>query len=256
MKYDESKEDRRRGLSNYISGQVALLRQHDYWIIAFGVTQRSGIIHSKLVNSNLTSGDYHHILFPTQSIVVPTNRGEFVSSEKIFPGYFLLGVQNDEPAWMEMQSEVEEIFRILTHSGDPKIGRGRVAFLTPDEREHIISLIEEIPHDSILDKFSVGDRVIVTDGSFKGLDGRIMEIQRTKKRAKVHIQIRNTIFPTWFSMFNLEANSNPGSNGDGSAKTSLPEVPTRDTSGACQDVQPSIADSNESETTISVPVKS
>lgn len=241
MKCDSLMADQPPASPNTISGQAQLLRDHEYWIVGFGMTQRSGMIHSKLLGCNLTSGDYAHMLLPTQKVMTTTEHGEVAITEKLFPGYFLLGVRNDSPAWIEMQIEVEEIFRVLSHSGNNKVGQS-VAFLTPDERIHIASLMKDIPYDSILDNFSVGDRVIVKEGSFKGLDGKIMEIRRNKKKAKVHIQIRNTIFPTWFSLFHLEINPNANGNDD---IESCPE-----------EEKLSTAASKESKTTTLLPPKS
>jgi transcription antitermination factor NusG len=177
--------------------------------VGYGATEKSGLIHSKLLANNIVSAQIAHLLLPTRNVMGNPTNGAAVVAQRLFPGYFLLGVTCDNPTWWEMQIEVEEIYRILTltadfnFSGDMRI----VAFLNDQEKEHIIEMIREIPHTKSSEGFVVGERVTVKKGAFQGLFGEILEI-RGKTHAKVAIELRSRLIPAIISLFHLEPRKN------------------------------------------------
>lgn len=176
-----------RSLLSLTSGQAHALQTHDRWIVGFGDTSRTELIRRKLLSMNTTSGEVEHIMLPTRNTIEMTPAGEALVPERLFPGYFLLGVTSESPHWQDMKN-VEEVYGILRRGE-------RAAFLDEDEIGRIIEMIQEIPHEALLKEFNVGEVVVVTEGTFKGLSGRIEEI-RGKRQAKVNIEIRGKTIPT------------------------------------------------------------
>lgn len=188
-----------RALLSQASGQVHALSLHDKWIVGHGDASHTELIERKLQTMNTTSGEFESLVVPTRNTLIPVAGGERLVPESLFPGYFLIGVNSPSPHWQDMMT-VKEVYSILNVRTENS-GR-RVVFLNPEEIGRIVEMIQEIPHRTLADDFSVGEPVIVTDGAFKGLGGRIVEI-RGRSKAKVEIEVRGKTFPTEFQLTSL-----------------------------------------------------
>lgn len=121
------------------------------------------------------------------SVVVPTEKKIKVAGgkrqtveEKIYPGYILVDMIVDDESWFVVRN---------TPRVTGFVGSGVTPVpLTQQEIDH---LFKRMSNDTAKHKidFAVGEPVIVTDGPFKDLEGKVGEIDEEKGKIKVLVSM-------------------------------------------------------------------
>ena len=117
------------------------------------------------------------------SVVVPSEKkirvkgGKRVTEEEnLFPGYVLVEMIVDDESWYVVRN---------TPRVTGVVGSGTQPVpLSPSEYQ---SLMEQMSDDSVTHKvdLSAGDQVIITDGPFKELEGKVGEVDEKSGKVKV-----------------------------------------------------------------------
>jgi len=117
------------------------------------------------------------------SVVVPTERTIKIKSgkrveeeEKVFPGYVLVDMIVDDQSWFVVRN---------TPRVTGFVGSGvHPVPISQKEVDTLLGRMEVSGVKHAID-FGVGDAVVIVDGPFKDLDGKIGELDETRGKAKV-----------------------------------------------------------------------
>ena len=121
-----------------------------------------------------------NILIPTEKKIKIKNGKRKITEEKIFPGYVMVEMVVDDDSWYVVRN---------TPNVTGFIGAGTVP--TPISEQEIKSSQKrmgvEVPKFKI--DISLGSPVKITDGPFKGMEGKITNIDEAKGKVKVSVSM-------------------------------------------------------------------
>lgn len=100
--------------------------------------------------------------------------------EKIFPGYVLVNMIVTDDSWYVVRN---------TPNVTGFVGSGTVPTPILDEEVKIIQKRMGVEEPKYKIEYSVNDLVRITDGPFKGYEGRVSEIDEAKGKVKVLVSI-------------------------------------------------------------------
>ena len=110
--------------------------------------------------------------------------------EKTFPGYVLVEMVMSDQAWYVVRNTPGVTGFVGSHGAGSKPSP-----LLPEEVEAILGRIGEKVHAPVELNVSVGDYVIITEGAFNDMSGKVVELDHEKQKIKVAIEMfgRETI---------------------------------------------------------------
>ena len=110
--------------------------------------------------------------------------------EKTFPGYVLVEMVMSDQAWYVVRNTPGVTGFVGSHGAGSKPSP-----LLPEEVEVILGRIGEKVHAPVDLHVSVGDYVIITEGAFNDMSGKVVELDHEKQKIKVAIEMfgRETI---------------------------------------------------------------
>ena len=121
-----------------------------------------------------------NVVIPTEKKIKVTAGKRQTVEEKVFPGYILVDMIVDDESWFIVRN---------TPRVTGFVGSGVTPVpLTEDEMN---SMFKRMDTDTAKHKidFMVGEPVVVSDGPFKDLEGRIGEIDEEKGKVKVLVSM-------------------------------------------------------------------
>ena len=121
-----------------------------------------------------------NILIPTEKKIKIKNGKRKITEEKIFPGYVMVEMEVDNDSWYVVRN---------TPNVTGFIGAGTVP--TPISEQEIKSLQKRIGVEEPKFKIdiSLDSPVKITDGPFKGMEGKITNIDEAKGKVKVSVSM-------------------------------------------------------------------
>jgi transcriptional antiterminator NusG len=131
------------------------------------------------------------LYFPRR--IVPERRGGGTEYRcaPVFPGYLFAGIGDEEKRLLSMEAlrVMENFFRFLpaNSAAAPLSGRDLeivLHFIKNDESAAGVSSVY----------FDTDERIVVVSGALKGLEGRIIKVDRRKGRAKIKLDLYGTSF--------------------------------------------------------------
>lgn len=125
-------------------------------------------------------GKIFNVVIPTEKKIKVAGGKRQTVEEKIYPGYILVDMIVDDESWYIVRN---------TPRVTGFVGSGVTP--VPLTEEEIGMLFKRMSTDSVKHKidFMVGEPVIVADGPFKDLEGRIGEIDEDKGKIKVLVSM-------------------------------------------------------------------
>lgn len=120
------------------------------------------------------------VVVPKEKMIEVKNGKRKVVEKRIFQGYVMVQMKMSEDAWYIVRN---------TPSVTGFVGSGSEPTpISPDEMEKIMKRMgREEPKHKI--DFKIGEVVNITDGPFKGFDGSINEVDPTKGKLKVLVNM-------------------------------------------------------------------
>ena len=106
----------------------------------------------------------------------------------LFPGYIFLEVEDLTPALIRALRRVGGFVRILEQTSDPTPLRGDDLELV----RHFLGFGEIVKESKVT--FTADSRIEVIEGPLKGLEGRIVKVDKRKGRAKVRLDLYKNSF--------------------------------------------------------------
>ena len=121
-----------------------------------------------------------NVLVPTEKKIKVTGGKRATIDEKIYPGYILVDMIVDDESWYVVRN---------TPRVTGFVGSGVTPVPLSDEEAGV--LFKRMSTDTAKHKidFIVGEPVIVSDGPFKDLEGRVGEIDEEKGKIKVLVSM-------------------------------------------------------------------
>ncbi len=126
------------------------------------------------------TGKIFNVVIPTEKKIKVTGGKRQTVEEKIYPGYILVDMIVDDESWYIVRN---------TPRVTGFVGSGVTP--VPLSEEEIGFLFKRMSTESVKHKidFMVGEPVIVADGPFKDLEGRVGEIDEDKGKIKVLVSM-------------------------------------------------------------------
>lgn len=120
------------------------------------------------------------VLVPLEKKMKIKNNKQVEVEENFYPGYVLVDMIADEDSWFLVRN---------TPRVTGFVGAGTTPVpLTPKEIEFIFGRLKDGKTVHTI-KVSVGDQVIVTDGPFKGMEGKVEVVDEEKGKLKVNVNM-------------------------------------------------------------------
>jgi transcriptional antiterminator NusG len=163
-------------MAKQIQGQRAWYAVHTYSGYENAV-QRN--LKQRIESLGMT-GKIFNVVIPTEKKIKVTGGKRQTVEEKIYPGYILVDMIVDDESWYIVRN---------TPRVTGFVGSGVTP--VPLTEEEISFLFNRMSTDSVKHKidFMVGEPVVVADGPFKDLEGRIGEIDEDKGKIKVLVSM-------------------------------------------------------------------
>ena len=130
------------------------------------------------------------VIVPEEEEVEVKDGKEKVTVNKTFPGYVLVEMVMSDQAWYVVRNTPGVTGFVGSHGAGSKPSP-----LLPEEVEAILGRIGEKVHAPVDLHVSVGDYVIITEGAFNDMSGKVVELDHEKQKIKVAIEMfgRETI---------------------------------------------------------------
>lgn len=121
-----------------------------------------------------------NVVIPTEKKIKVTGGKRQTVEEKVYPGYILVDMIVDDESWFVVRN---------TPRVTGFVGSGVTP--VPLSEEEMNSMFKRMSTDTAKHKidFMVGEPVIVSDGPFKDLEGKIGEIDEEKGKVKVLVSM-------------------------------------------------------------------
>lgn len=120
------------------------------------------------------------VVIPTERKIKVTGGKRQTVEEKVYPGYILVDMIVDDESWFVVRN---------TPRVTGFVGAGTTPVpLTPEEIESLFKHMTTDTAKHTID-FSLGEPVVVVDGPFKDLEGRVGEIDEVKGKIKVLVSM-------------------------------------------------------------------
>jgi transcriptional antiterminator NusG len=125
-------------------------------------------------------GKIFNVVIPTEKKIKVTGGKRQTVEDKIYPGYILVDMIVDDESWYVVRN---------TPRVTGFVGSGVTP--VPLSQEEIDILFKRMSTETAKHKidFAVGEPVVVADGPFKDLEGRIGEIDEAKGKVKVLVSM-------------------------------------------------------------------
>lgn len=120
------------------------------------------------------------VLVPKEKMIEVKNGKRKVVEKRIFQGYVMVEMKMSEDAWYIVRN---------TPSVTGFVGSGSEP--TPISQDEMDKIMKRMGRDEPKHKidFNIGEVVNITDGPFKGFDGSISEVDATKGKLKVLVNM-------------------------------------------------------------------
>lgn len=152
-------------------------------------TRAEDLFISKVMNSlKKDNPDTFQFFFPKKMMPIRKGGKNKMVISPIFPGYIFLETENlERPLYWAIRTTTG-FYRFLPLSQKPKPLEGRdLATL-----RHFLSFGEVAKQSRVV--FDENDRIRVIDGPMKNLEGRIVKVDKRKKRAKIQLDMYEESF--------------------------------------------------------------
>lgn len=136
------------------------------------------------------------VVVPKQKTVKMKGTKRVEVEEQIYPGYVLVDMIYDPESWYVIRN---------TPRVTGFVGAGVIPVpLTPKEVEHFLGYVGKDGEARAVMDIEKGEVVLVIDGPFKDMEGRISEIDREKARIKVNVSMFGRETPVELDFFQIK----------------------------------------------------
>ena len=124
------------------------------------------------------------VIVPEEEEVEVKDGKEKVTVSKTFPGYVLVEMIMSDQAWYVVRNTPGVTGFVGSHGAGSKPSP-----LLPEEVDTLLGRLGVPTHAPVGLQAKVGDYVIITEGAFDGMSGKVTEIDDEKQKVKVTIEM-------------------------------------------------------------------
>ncbi|MDO5582140.1 MAG: transcription termination/antitermination protein NusG [Planctomycetia bacterium] len=160
-------------------------KKKDWYILKVQVNREDTIRNNLLRRVQLAGLEkyFDEVLVPTEKVSVVKNGQKKVTKRKLYPGYLMV--------YMEINDDTWYLVRETPGIGDFTGAGGKPVPMSPIEVQKILQAdkkdTDEAPKLKI--PYSKGDRVKITDGAFRDVEGEVTAVDDMTGRVTVSITI-------------------------------------------------------------------
>lgn len=167
---------------------------------ALQVKTRSEEIYIKRALLSLSETDKKaaRFIFPKRRLIIRQHGVNKPHIEPVFPGYVFLEAESLENGVYWTLRTTAGFFRFLPDNREPKPLEGRDL----STLNHFMAFGEVADASKV--RFDENDRIQILEGPLKGLEGRIVKVDRRKGRAKVKLDMYKDQFAIDLAFETLE----------------------------------------------------
>ncbi|HOC30090.1 MAG TPA: antiterminator LoaP [Treponemataceae bacterium] len=129
-----------------------------------------------------------NLLFPRRKLTIRKDGATKNEIQPVFPGYIFLESESLSNDLYWVLRTTPGFYRFLPENKEPKplVGRDLATL------KHFLSFGAVAEKSRV--RFDENDRIVVADGPLKGLEGRIVKVDKRKGRAKVQLDMYDDSF--------------------------------------------------------------
>lgn len=148
--------------------------------------------------NGLSEDEYGRLLFPQRTLSIRRRGKTRTETAAIYPGYLFLEAEQLYPEVYWALRPVDGIYKFLKANTD-------IEPLTGEDRRVLVHFLEHgetVKTSRVL--FDENKRIQVVAGPLKGLEGRIVKVDKRKRRAKVRLSMYEDSFSVDFGFELIE----------------------------------------------------
>ncbi len=156
----------------------------NYYAVQVQTGQEEKIINN--VQNILSSRkSQQHFIFPKRTLKIRRAGIQKEEAKPVFPGYFFIEIEKIDTELYNTLRHTKGFYRFLKNNKEitPLVGKD-LSIL-----HHFLQFGQTISTSQVY--FDENDRICVTSGPLKGLEGFIIKVDKRKKRAKVKMDFAN-----------------------------------------------------------------
>lgn len=123
-----------------------------------------------------------NIIVPKEKKIVIKNGKRREVEEKVYPGYVLVDMVMTDDSWYVVRNTPRVMGFVGADPTEPTP-------LSKEEIDFLLSRMEGGREKKVMFEYAVGETVRITDGPFKGAEGKISEIDADHAKVKVMVPI-------------------------------------------------------------------
>ena len=128
--------------------------------------------------------------FPQRRVIIRRKGASLQSMAAVFPGYIFVEAEEDDlPALQWILRRSAGFMRFLGSGSGARALSGR-------DLELVLHFVKKVGPVAEVSRVSFDEnmRILVADGPLKGLEGRIIKVDKRKKRAKIRLDLYDDSF--------------------------------------------------------------
>jgi len=156
-----------------------------YVLQAFsGFENRVAVTLREYIKLHKMEDQFGEVLVPTEEIIENVGGKRRKTERKFFPGYVLVEMIMSDQAWYVVRNTPGVTGFVGSHGAGSKPSP-----LLPEEVDTLLGRLGVPTHAPVDLHAKVGDYVIITEGAFDGMSGKVTEIDDEKQKVKVTIEM-------------------------------------------------------------------
>lgn len=162
-------------------------------------------IRTMLDANELDSNVVTDVKVPVEEVVEIKDGKKRTRKNKFLPGYIMLEMDLPQTGWKDVCSSIRHIQGVTGFVGTNPSERPRP--ISSEEAKNLLLKSGEIKGEKnvrIKQSYSVGDQVKITDGPFATFSGSVEEIDVTKGKLRVMVQIFGRATPVEVDLLQVE----------------------------------------------------
>ena len=158
------------------------------WYVIQTIVRKENKIRDKIEKLKI---EELQTLLPLRKLSIRRKGKYFWDLRPLFPGYFFINITL-HPGDIKRITRLDGVVKILANSRNPK----------PVPEEDMKLILSMINHEGLIPESKVfyeNDRVVVKAGPLMDMEGRIIAVDKRKKRIKIRLPFFNTFKDVQFS---------------------------------------------------------
>lgn len=162
----------------------------NYYVVQVQTGNEDTFINNfqKNFNSNIQTSNSPILYFPKRNLPIRKNGKVTMKLHSIFPGYVFLEAESISTDLYNSMRHIKGFYHFLNSNTDIVALSGRDLQIL----KHFLNFGPVINTSQVY--FDENDRIIVKYGPLQGLEGKIIKVDKRKKRAKIQLDFANTVF--------------------------------------------------------------